>query len=193
MIICVRCNVMSEMNAGLPFCNNNEEGRDGRWRRSEKGGSSKEGSRARTAWGPGRWRFILYVCKTQRHRHRHTHTHTNLMVLFSDILIHFTWRSICIVVTIVADICITFILIYRAFILNSLHHASYQSILNIWQLHIAKKKLDKFSLIVYTLVLWDSSSESLVILLECISSPVCLCYYFPYGVLLCIQSWGYCV
>ena len=34
---------------------------------------SKEGSRARTASGPGRWRFILYVCKT--HRHCVTHTH----------------------------------------------------------------------------------------------------------------------
>lgn len=28
---------------------------------------SKEASRARTASGPGRWCFILYVCKTQRH------------------------------------------------------------------------------------------------------------------------------
>lgn len=50
-----------------------ETGMRDRGEKTNQRKSSKEGSRARTASGPGRWRFILYVCKT--HGDCVTHTH----------------------------------------------------------------------------------------------------------------------
>lgn len=87
------------------------ERRDERQRRKMKQRRrSKEGSRARMASGPGRWRFILYVCKT--HRHCVTHAHAPRLWLFcfcSDISVcfcqFFVW-SLKVFYRTLCDICV---------------------------------------------------------------------------------------
>lgn len=52
---------------------------------------SKEASRARTASGPGRWCFILYVCKTQRH----CVTHAIRFLHFFFVFYFFKFLNMC--------------------------------------------------------------------------------------------------